>query len=95
MFNSRRCIVNMVLLGLLGISSLYGEEKNLVAYYDFDEGSGYVVHDKSGNGNDGEIHGAEYVKHGSGYALQFDGKDYVDCGKDKSLNVADAISVEA
>lgn len=53
-----------------------GEEKGLVAHWDFDEGSGEVVKDKSGNGNDGKIYGkASYVKLGEGYALEFDGKD--------------------
>ena len=31
--------------------------QGLVAYYPFDEGSGAVVHDRSGNGNEGKILG--------------------------------------
>lgn len=34
---------------------LAGSEAGLVGYWDFDEGDGNIVHDKSGNGNDGRI----------------------------------------
>jgi hypothetical protein len=46
----------------------------LVGYWNFDEGSGNVAHDTSGNGNDGTITGATWTtgKVGSG-ALSFDG----------------------
>ena len=68
----------------------------LVAHYTFDEGSGTTAHDTSGNANDGKIHGAEFVKVGDGYALRFDGvDDYVDCGSDKSLDLREALTIEA
>jgi len=76
------------------------EEKSkgegLVAYYGFDEGSGTVATDKSGNKNDGKINGtAEWVTVGNGYALKFDGQTtYVDCGAGKSLNIDSAGTVE-
>ncbi|MBW2674188.1 MAG: LamG domain-containing protein, partial [Deltaproteobacteria bacterium] len=35
--------------------------KGLVLWLNFDEGSGTVAHDKSGNGNDGTIYGATWV----------------------------------
>jgi hypothetical protein len=50
-------------------------EPGLVAYYRFDEGDGAVAKDAAGRGNDGTIHGATFVKHGDGYALQLDGED--------------------
>ena len=51
----------------------------LVAYWNFDEGSGNILHDVSGNGNDGTIYGATWVRGVKGYALRFDGEnDYVD-----------------
>jgi len=51
----------------------------LVAEWHFDEGSGNIVKDSSGNGNDGIIYGATFVDGISGYALNFDGiDDYVD-----------------
>lgn len=65
-----------------------GEKEGPVAHYTFDEGSGNIVRDQSGNGNHGTIHGkAEYAKHGEGYVLRFDGKDdFVNCGAGRSLN---------
>ena len=62
----------------------------------FDEGSGTTVKDESGHGNGGTIHGATWTTGISGKALQFDGMDdYVDCGSDSSLNMADEITIEA
>lgn len=72
------------------------EDEGLVAYYTFDEGSGSIAHDNSGNGNDGQIQGAKWVGLKKGCALEFDGlDDYVDCGSDESLNITEKITVEA
>ena len=57
-----------------------------VLRYDFDEGSGVVAKDKSGNGLDGRIIGAKYVRKGKGYALEFDGKSCVQVAKSRILN---------
>ena len=71
-------------------------ERGLVAHWNFNEGSGHVLHDRSGNNNHGKIHGATWVKVGGGYALKFDGvDDYVDCGSGRSLNITGPISLEA
>lgn len=43
---------------------LKGDEDGLVAYYDFSEGEGTIIHDKTGNGNDGTIHGATWKNTG-------------------------------
>jgi len=84
-----------VFLSLCFASSVNAEE-GLVAYYSFDEGSGEVARDGSGNGNDGKIHGATWVKGKSGSALKFDGADdYVDCGNDSSLQNLSALTYEA
>ena len=78
------------------VPSTRGQDSSLVLHCTFDEGSGSVVKDISGNGNDGTINGAEFVKLKSGYALRFDGvDDYVDCGEGPSLDIADAITLEA
>ena len=70
-------------------------EEALAAWWDFGEGAGTVLHDQSGNGNNGTIHGAIWVERGKGYALKFDGKDdYVDCGAGPSLDLTEALSVE-
>ncbi len=34
---------------------LSGDEPNLIAYWDFDEGEGQITYDLSGNGNDGQL----------------------------------------
>ncbi len=51
------------------------DDSGLVAYWDFDEGAGTVLHDQSGNGNDGTIYGATWVDGVKGKALSFDGID--------------------
>jgi len=72
------------------------EDSSLVGYWSFNEGSGQIAYDKSGNGNNGTIHGAVWTAGKSGSALKFDGTDdYVDCGNDESLNITDAVTVEA
>ncbi|KYK27216.1 hypothetical protein AYK26_04095 [Euryarchaeota archaeon SM23-78] len=62
---------------------------NPIALYHFDEGSGTMASDSSGNGNDGTINGATWTSNSIlGNALEFDGaNDYVDCGNNDLLNV--------
>jgi len=47
----------------------------LTAYWDFDEGSGTMAEDDSGNGYDGTIYGSSWVEGKFGNALSFDGVD--------------------
>ena len=55
------------------------EDGGLVAEWHFDEGAGSILHDSSGNGNDGMIYGATWTEGISGGALSFDGvDDYVE-----------------
>ncbi len=65
-------------------------EPGLVAHYAFDEGSGAVAKDLSGQANDGKlIGGVKWVKGPWGTAIELDGKDgHVDGGTGKSLNIA-------
>jgi hypothetical protein len=77
----------IVILVLLCISSLIlplpwaaeAVNSSLVGYWSFDEGSGTVAHDSSGNGNDGTlVNGPQWVTGRSGSALSFDGiNDYL------------------
>ena len=61
-------------------------ENSLVGYWNFDEDSGDIASDVSGNGNDGTIHGAKLVDGKYGTALEFDGKDdYVHIPNSKTL----------
>src|SRR3989339_316675 len=56
-------------------------EPGLVAHYTFDEGSGTVLKDHSGNGRHGTIHNADWIKSVRGHALAFKAAgSYVDCG---------------
>jgi hypothetical protein len=73
-------------------------QPGLVAQYDFNEGAGTVLHDVSGQGNDGNIQGqnVHWVKQTKGYCLEFNGSDrYVDCGAAAPFNFTDAVTLEA
>ena len=92
----------LVIGSLVFVSCALGQLKQrnvtddgLVAHWAFDEGKGDVLHDRSGNKNNGKIHGAKWVKNGAGWALKFDGKDdYVDCGAGPSLDLRKAMSID-
>ena len=73
------------------------KERGLVLHYTFDEGSGTVLKDRSGNGNDAVITNAKFVKAGKGYALEFNGKDSVATAavSDRLKAIKDAVTVEA
>jgi hypothetical protein len=72
-------------------------DANTVALWHFDEGSGSVVSDASGNGNDGTIGGATWTNDGKfGPALQFDGEnDFVRVADNASLDLTEEVTVEA
>ncbi|HEC75825.1 MAG TPA: hypothetical protein ENI33_01015 [Thermoplasmatales archaeon] len=62
------------------------DEDGLVACWHFDEGSGSIVYDSSGNNNHGTIHGASWTTGVSRNALSFDGvNDYVEIPHDDVL----------
>ncbi len=78
------------------ISLVNASDEGLVAYYSFDDGSGNVLHDLSGNGNDGTIYGAKWVEGKYGKALEFDGiNDYVEIPNDNALDITNKLTVEA
>ncbi|GEM_PF-1712694 len=77
----------IALFGLPAGVQAQGADDGLVAEWHFDDGSGSVLADSSGNGNDGVIHGATWVEGKYGKALSFDGvDDCVDCGNAASLD---------
>lgn len=55
--------------------SPFPSDEELVLCLPFNEGYGSVVHDVSGNGNNGTIYGATWTSGRYGYALSFDGTD--------------------
>ena len=95
MLNGSRLLVCVLYVLISGAASA-AKPGGLVAEWNFDEGKGDVLHDRSGNGNHGKIRGATWIRSGKGYALAFDGEDdYVDCGTGKSLDLTDALTLEA
>lgn len=64
-------------------------DPSIVALWHLDEGSGSIAYDETPNNNDGSISGASWTTGKFGKALSFDGiNDYVNCGKDSSLNLS-------
>ena len=73
-----------------------GEEKGLIGYWRFDEGTGTTAKDSSKNRNDGTVTGAKWVKGVMGSALQFNGvNDYVNVPAPKRGAPDKAVTVEA
>ncbi|HNR81720.1 MAG TPA: LamG domain-containing protein, partial [Candidatus Pacearchaeota archaeon] len=68
-----------------------------VGYWAMDEGEGTRAFDVSGNNNTGVLtNGPTWVEGKHGSALSFDGvDDYVGCGTDSSLNIADSMTASA
>ena len=64
---------------VLGLVLTGMAKADLVGWWKFDEGSGTIAKDSSGNGNDGTIHGAQTTAGQIGKALLFDeiNNDYV------------------
>lgn len=92
----KQLLIGLSILTLLNTGCTFGNsDSSIVLWYDFSEGQGVVLKDKSGNGNDGQIHGAIFTAVENGYALKFDGEDdYVDCGENDSLNLHKSGSIE-
>jgi len=67
---------------------------DIVALWDFDDDNAL---DSSGNSNDGEVTGANFVDStvGMGRALSFDGNDYVKVDYNDTLDITNAITIEA
>jgi len=74
----------------------YPTALGLVLDLPFFEGSGSIAHDMSGKDNHGSIEGATWGTDEEGALLKFNGSpDYVDCGKDESLDITDEVTIEA
>jgi len=69
----------------------------LVAHWKFDDGTGNIAADSSGNGHNGTLLGdTSWVDGIVGGALAFDGDgDYVDIGKDPSFDITQQITISA
>jgi hypothetical protein len=86
----------VVTVGLLALAARSGVGKaELVAGWTFDEGSGAVARDGTGNGHDGAVEGAKWVTGKFGGALEFNGDgDHVFVPHADALNL-EAVSVVA
>jgi hypothetical protein len=92
------CLIMIIIcLMLTGQSFAKVDLTKAVAIWTFDEGSGNVAKDSSGNGNDGKfVQEPKWVNGKYGKALEFSGAgDYVDCGNPKSFDLTDAITIVA
>ncbi len=87
------CLV--LVLGLVPTGSAEGADPGLVGWWRFDEGSGIMTYDGSGNENNGTLNGnPQWVTGKTGGALEFDGNDdYVSCGNDASLDITDNLTI--
>ena len=64
-------LASLMLINILAFIS--ASSAGIVAYWPFDEGKSNDAKDASGNGNDGEVHDAEWVDGKFGKALKVDG----------------------
>lgn len=99
-WTKKRTIITLAICTILAVSSVMFLQMNqtteaalidshpgLVGWWRFDEGTGSVAGDSSGNGNDGTIYGASWVTGKYGQALSFDGtSNYVSIPYNSVLN---------
>ena|GEM_PF-935677 len=86
----------LLLLCTLLAGMAYGASQTaIVGQWSFEEGTGTIVKDTSGNNNDGRNEGAASVKGRVGQALSFDGNDYVEVPHQASLSPSTALTIEA
>jgi len=84
-------VSSLILLG----QNVFAVNESLVLFLRFDEGSGGVVKDISGNGNDGKVIGAKWVNRKIVKAPEFDGKSKVGIPDSPSLSPERGITVMA
>jgi chitodextrinase len=81
---------------LLGPASTGAAPTGLVGAYSFDAGSGSVLADGSGNGNNGTISGATWASGRTGGALSFDGvNDLVTVQDSATVDLLSGMTLEA
>jgi hypothetical protein len=87
-------VVWTLLFWLAGVGAGWAQPR-VIASWDFDQGSGDVLRDTSGNGHDGAIHGATWSTGRFGGGLHFDGQDDdVEVPAGPAFDVEDALSLE-
>ena len=93
----RRLIYLISFVLLLSVALTGTTKAELVGWWRFDEGSGTVANDSSGNGNDGTFNGDPQWAAGMlGGALEFDGTDdYVEVPDNESLHLWERFTLAA
>lgn len=82
----KRTVVSLIfLLFLISSQVSVAQLEGLVLYLPFEAGSGDTAKDGSGNGNDGEIDGADWTPGKIGQGLEFDGSSFVEVPSSDSL----------
>ena len=83
-------------------TELSGDESNLVAYYNFNEGTGTTVSDMSSNSNNGTMTNMasdDWISNSlfaQNYALDLDGSnDYIQVADNNSLDISGSITISA
>jgi hypothetical protein len=79
-----------------GVQKSFTTQDTTIGIWHFDEGSGNIAYDSSGNNNNGTRYGASWVAGVNSTALSYDGEnDYVNVPHADSLNLTDEITIEA
>ncbi|MEK7397809.1 MAG: LamG domain-containing protein, partial [Candidatus Poribacteria bacterium] len=90
--------VFIMVIGLIFVNPILAkiEPKSNIGLWLFDDGTGKVAKDSSGNGNDGTLQGdPKWVDGKFGKALSFNGTtDYVGCGNKAVLGVTKEVTVQ-
>ena len=82
----KKLTIQIIFMLVFSFVTTVRAEEGLMVHYTFDEGSGFLSHDRSGNKNNGHIYGAQHVKLEGCYALKFDGfDDYIEVPDSPSL----------
>ena len=90
-------MTSILAMSFLSVIQVAAQKEAAVVYFTFDENAGNTVTDGSGNGNDGKINGATWVKGKFGSALEFDAakKAFVEVSDSPTLNPDKEISYMA
>jgi hypothetical protein len=81
---------------ILCLGPAWSASADLVGWWTFDETSGNIAADSSGQGNNGAIVGnPQWVPGKFGGALQFNGSTYVNCGNSQAFNITNAVTLAA
>jgi len=84
-FKKISIILSIFLIGIVFAMNSVIASEGLIAHYNFDENSGNILTDISGNGYNGDINGATWVESIFGTGLNFNGNDYVNIGDPSGL----------